>query len=221
MGASPEPTLSLSTPSHRAGYLPLTTTTVPRPWQGTEGRSRENIPHGDPPLSHPRLISAPISLNTGRIRPSSITLTSRCLAPSPAPIRSNPAEPSPHKSQRQPPRRDLQSRDGRRWDPGLWPEAAEPHGQALPVATHGARRVHAPLRQLPPHGQHPAAPWDARGSLPGPSTPNYFCVSMSTELFFYCYAHKILKWMEINVRHKYGWAAWLSSLPPPAEEHGE
>ena len=39
--------------------------------------------------------------------------------------------------------------------------------------------------------------------------------------FFYCYAHKILKWMEINVRHKNGWAAWLSGLHPPTEERGE
>lgn len=52
--------------------------------------------------------------------------------------------------------------------------------ELLPVPTHKARWVHAPLQQLPGMG----STRDALGSSPGLSTPNSFHVSTSTEPFF-------------------------------------
>lgn len=98
----------------------------------------------------------------------------------PSSLRAVPTDPLPTFH---PPQGDLQSQDGPHQDVGLRQEAAEPPGQVLPVPTHGARRVCAPLRQLPRHGQHPAAPRDAGGSSPAPSTPSYCHVSASAEPF--------------------------------------
>lgn len=163
-----------------------------------------------------------ISLKTGRIQPSSITLTSRCLVPSSGRI-------YPHRAL--PTLKPAAATTGGPPEPGWapWEPGAVAGGGRAPRA--GAARPHARGQAASCTVAAITSAWAAPSSSLGHAwqlaravnAQLLLCLNECSTLFFffYCYARKILKWMEINVRHKYGWAAWLAGLHPPTDEHRE
>lgn len=116
--------------------------TMPRPWQDTGWRSKEHTPRENPPLPHPPHPHP-------RLQHSRIHPTPHLPLPPPSPVQVgsvltlNPVTDAPGGISRAP--------------PGPAGGSRAP-GQALPIPTHGASWVPAPLWQFPGHGQHQQLP---------------------------------------------------------------